>query len=337
MPRKGAKLFTKRDERNKERKAESINRLQKEIKEETRERALKEYNLKSNPNIPSTKTERRALKAALAAEGISMCVWNSGEDVSRFGNIAKERFVNRKNTINITEEVGDFESDPWLQMFFHIPADAYPTSVGEVKATSSKKEQHKKKKEKQSHAKPKKEADDLFDSCYESVGATAVAVSTHSAEPLTPTLTHAPVLISKISAECSDSEAGISHVNVPKGKVVILNKRGFPLTAEPSGRLMWNRTKVRDWEHWTLHAARDGKYTLCSFHGKYLSHCLLWGFIANREKADDWEMFHIELNDARQGEGGECSDNEVMFGVKSWQGANLSDGTSQVFMIKAVD
>lgn len=299
MPKQGPKKFTRRDEKDQDRKAAKARQQSAEAKAKNMESALKQYNEIHNPNIPFSKGERRALKAALAAEGISMERWNGGKLDYRVAHIAKERFVNRKYAENNEiENHVEFEVDPWLQMFLHLPVDyreKVEVSVSPVEhiaeqATQTKvtKQYRQKMSRRQAqalqqtiNASPEEDEEgggvvggDQENSSFGSYD----AVEDSEAEKTDP------------SAELTKS-----MTMVPTGEIIIRNAENQPLVADPAGRLSFGPTapEKKEWEKWTLAAGRDGKYTLRSIHGKYLSHCLMWGFVADRAAADSWEEFQF--------------------------------------------
>jgi len=68
---------------------------------------------------------------------------------------------------------------------------------------------------------------------------------------------------------------------------------GNPLTAEPDGTLVFNRTEVNDWERFSVEQ-HGGSYAFKSAHGRYLCSEPDGKFIADREVVGDWERWTIE-------------------------------------------
>lgn len=321
MPKQGPKKFTRRDEKDHDRRLAKQRQQSATDKAINCEKAIKEYNEQHNPNIPSSKGERRALKSALAAEGISLERWNGGPIDQRFAHIAQERFVNNKYA-PIPDEVGDFESDPWLQMFMHLPVD-YRETVAEpvlhmeepAPASPSKQDRPQRQKMSRRQAQALRQAQSN-PAPEEGMGATDEEVfSLGSAS------------YDAVEDAFSDHK---SERSVPTGQVVILNSKGVPLTTELNGRPVWKNTAEQDGEQWTIAPGRNGKYTLRSPRGKYLSHCLMWGFVADRTAADTWEEF--QLIPAHFASSDKCDHKDNMYHLLSWRGSYLSctaDGSAE--------
>jgi hypothetical protein len=315
MPKQGPKKITRRDDRDAERKAKHSELQQAKAKGDLKEKVLNEYNLRNNPNLPATKTERRALRAALSAEGISMTVWSSGTVLSCFADIARQRFVNQKHAIPAADKEADFEVDPWLQMFLHVPEN-YRNEVAnkcgaevapEVKPEST-----------VTKAKPVKMSRRQAKVAAERAALIKAGASFDTAEDACSDGTDA-VLVEGPGACVTGSYSADAPAasSVPTGTVKIFNCRGCTLTSDPSGNLKWERDiSTLSGSNWCLQLGRDGKYTLRSEHGKYLSHCIVWGLVANRSAASDWE--HLTVTPVTDvGASAE-------FTVQTWRGSYLA-------------
>jgi hypothetical protein len=326
MPKQGPKKITRRDDRDTERKAKQFELQQARAKADLKGKVLNEYNLRNNPNLPATKTERRALRAALSAEGISMTVWSSGTDLSCFADIARQRFVNQKYAIPAADKEGDFEVDPWLQMFLHVPENyrnevinksggvvvpdvQQESTVPKAKPVKMSRRQAKVVAERAALMKAGAGSDIAEDACSDDADAVLVeepgACGTDS---------------------CSSNAPAASPV--PTGTVKIFDCRGCTLTSDPSGNLKWEREDSKlSGSKWFLQLGKDGKYTLLSEHGKYLSHCIVWGLVANRSAASDWE--HLTVTPVT--DVGACAE----ITVQTWRGSYLAsvvggtDGSDQ--------
>jgi hypothetical protein len=55
-----------------------------------------------------------------------------------------------------------------------------------------------------------------------------------------------------------------------ESKVYLRSYHGRFLCAEPSGRVVADRTDCAEWETWTMRTTHCGQATFQSFHGKYL-------------------------------------------------------------------
>lgn len=324
MPRKGPKKVTKRDDRDLERRAERTKAQSVAARAKTEERALVVYKAQSNPNIPSNKGERRALRQALSAEGISMERWSSGNFEECFFHIAKDRYVNNRfptvESYDNEEENAnaELESDPWLQMYLHLPVD-YREKVSDLIETVNPPEAPTKIRTPRTKM-SRRQAKDLVEGVVEP----SVCVSeSSSAEDLKSEVTKEEVVLTKVPFAADLFKAEIST-----GKVSIHNNRGEALCADATGRVEWRSIPATEESgDWTLQSANNtpGKFTLRSAHGLFLSHCVLWGFVADRTVASTWEEFDVVMSDE-----GVCS-------VKSWRGVFMSSAGSKVVSASNTD
>jgi hypothetical protein len=326
MPKQGPKKITRRDDRDAERKAKHSELQQARAKADLKGKVLNEYNLRNNPNLPATKTERRALRAALSAEGISMTVWSSGTDLSCFADIARQRFVNQKYAIPAGDKEGDFEVDPWLQMFLHVP-ESYRNEVvnksGGVVVPDIQQESTVPKE------KPVKMSRRQAKVATERAALTKVGASSDIAEDAgSDNANDADAVLVEQPGACvagSCCAGAPAALPVPTGTVKIFDDRGRTLTSDASGNLKWERESSKlSGSNWFLQLGRDGKYTLRSEHGKYLSHCIVWGLVANRSAASDWEHLTIApVTDVGA---------SAEFTVQTWRGSYLAspDATTKI-------
>jgi hypothetical protein len=336
------KKFTKREERNDNRE-----RL-KYLSEAAKEKALlfSKQSKQSSMSTSARTYEKRALKAALAAEGISLRAWGAvtGAEDQSFVEAAKERFVLNHRYVTL-------ESN-WDDVTFGVPS----STVTECEVLDNAVQRSSRKRDNRRRNK-KTTAETMLTTDTASAPTKSDVSSSSSSR-------HAKSAINRVSSEESispETSTATDPVDAPKaskelaverplplGKVCIINRAGFPLTAEPAGRLMWNRTKVSDWEKWTIEIAPgdipvqvggNRKYTLRSYHGKYLCHCLLWGFVADRESASDWEYFTLDQlpveddalsHGANPTSSSHRSDRQILCSMKSWRGAFLTSPQNDV-------
>jgi hypothetical protein len=134
-------------------------------------------------------------------------------------------------------------------------------------------------------------------------------------ETALPTTSFAP----SSAAVATKTSPETAQVPIPQGQVMIRSASGLALTADSAGKLTWAAADTVQEPVWTLSPAGDGKFTLRSHHGKYLSHCLFnWGLIADRASASDWEKFIVKgIKPTAEGE-------EVAFSLQSWRGLFIS-------------
>ena len=330
MPKQGPKKFTKRDERNQDRKVRSGQRHSTEVIAEREERVLQEYKSKRNPNLPTTKCEQRALRAALAAEGISMSVWSSGLNLSGFADIARERFVNTKYCEPAHDlDMGDFESDPWLQMFLHTPQD-YRDEIDSIKPFTMNLEINNKAKQSERKKLSRRKAKELLlhkgnedsidgvSSVVVSVAAIGTDAPTHTTDISSTDSTHTITT----PQQCDEK---IIPTVPPLGRVHIRSTTGSFLTADTAGRLNWTSHSPTEsntslYTCWILaKTTSTDKYTLYnSGNSKYLCHCLYGGWVADRTVPQAWEDFSIQAISPTSTSG------EYVFSLQSWRGINLS-------------
>lgn len=296
MTRKGPKKITKRDEKDCERKREQSRQHSVEVRKENQEKALKVYKTSSNPNMPATKGERRALRTALAAEGITLENWKSPVNISRFSTIARERFVNAKHNLPCDESDGenDFESDAWLEMYNHF------TRIEERNALSD-----------TSDDEPVVETSTK----NTKISRNEARMKIQPSEKEVPESPITPLVSSSVEEKIRMIE------EVPEGCVYILNSHGFLLTADASGQLYWNTadsTPETPEGKWSVQKLPNGKYSLRSSHGKYLCNCPLWGFTASRDAAATWEHFSILPS-----HGNQKAADKALFCLQSWLGSYM--------------
>lgn len=315
MPRKGPKKVTRRDDRDLERRADRTKLQAATVRAKTEERALVVYKAQSNPNIPSNKGERRALRQALSAEGISMERWSSGNFDECFFHIAKDRYVNnRYPTVepcdqDEEEDAGaELEADPWLQMYLHLPVD-YREKVSDLIENVNPPEAPSKPK---STKMSRRQAKDLAEGV---VVPSADVSASASVEDF-----NVKVVDEEVETKVPFA-ADLFKVEVPTGAVSIQNTRGETLCADAAGRVEWRSISgAQLGSVWTLQpaASAEGKFTLRSAHGLYLSHCMLWGFVADRTAASTWEHFEVAMCD------------EGVYKVKSWRGVFMNCSGNKV-------
>jgi len=310
MPRKGPKKVTRRDDRDLERRADRTKAQTATVRAKTEERALVVYKAQSNPNIPSNKGERRALRQALSAEGMSMERWSSGNFNECFFHIAKDRYVNnRYPTIEACDQEeestgAELEADPWLQMYLHLPAD-YRDKVSDLIENVNPPEPPSTPIKPKTPKMSRRQAKDLAEGVVVPSADVSASASVEDFNAVTTEEVQTKVPFA----------ADLFKVQVPTGAMSLQNARGQTLYADAAGRLSWCSVPgAQESSVWTLEPAvsAEGKFTFRSAYGLFLSHCMLWGFVADRTAASTWEHFEVEMCDE-----GVCR-------VKSWRGVYMN-------------
>ncbi|ELR10977.1 PPOD2 peroxidase, partial [Acanthamoeba castellanii str. Neff] len=77
-----------------------------------------------------------------------------------------------------------------------------------------------------------------------------------------------------------------------ESKVHLKSHHGKFLCAEPSGKVVADRSDCKEWETWTMRTT-NGRATFQSAHGKYLCAEPSGKLVADRSSPSDWEHFHV--------------------------------------------
>lgn len=327
MPRKGPKKVTRRDDRDLERCAERRKTQSATARAKTAEQVLNVYKTQSNPNIPTSKGERRALREALSAEGVSMERWNSGKFDECFFHIAKDRYVNNKfpdvYSAGDEESSPQWESDSWLQMYLHVPED-YREKVSKViepfcpSPCDENRVPFKNKtttfRISRSQAKAMAEG-------------TIIVHPTANINKGDPVSDHANKPALNLPAD--------AKVTVPEGKVTITNLHNEVLCADATGKVSWrssnDTTAIVD-SVWSVEPTVPGKCNLRSAHGRFLCHCMWSGLVADRSSASWWEEW--ELSEALGNKPNPC---ESSFTLKSWRNVYVGKSGDKVVLTDTID
>ena len=126
-----------------------------------------------------------------------------------------------------------------------------------------------------------------------------------------------------------DTSTGNQSFRNDGGKIALKSVHGKYLSAQPDGRVEWNRTVASNWEFFELGELDGRKITLRSAHGKYVSAQPDGSVQINRDHAPPggWEEFTIETRP-----GSTPGDAHDFLHLKSVHGFYLSaqaDGTAQ--------
>lgn len=319
MPRKGPKKVTRRDDRDLERCAERSKALSAAVRAKNADKVLGVYKAQSNPNIPSSKGERRALREALSAEGVSMERWNSGKFEECFFHIARDRYVNNKFTDAYSEAAEEnaeqWENDSWLQMYLHVPED-YREKVAKVIEPFT--------------PSPAEEVTCKNQSPTNKLSRNQAKAMTEGAVNLCPTL-ETEGSTSQPTSETLPAAA----VAAPEGKVKIINHHKEVLCADATGTVQWrDQTDVSAAQDaiWTVEPTLPGKCNLRSAHGRFLCHCMWAGVVADRTAASWWEEW--EISEAGYDN---CPSEEVVFTLKSWRNVYIGQSEDKVTVADKID
>ncbi|KAL5253530.1 hypothetical protein ACHWQZ_G013358 [Mnemiopsis leidyi] len=100
------------------------------------------------------------------------------------------------------------------------------------------------------------------------------------------------------SVDCKDSnftaDVLCDVVQVKPDTVAFRSRFGKYLSAQPSGKLEWNRGGAPNiWEFFRVGKVAEGKITLFSYHGKYVSAQPNGTIEVNRDRALAWEHFEV--------------------------------------------
>jgi len=76
-------------------------------------------------------------------------------------------------------------------------------------------------------------------------------------------------------------------------QITIKSDHGKYLSAQPNGKLEWNRDVAKEWEKFTVVCLDGGKVAFITCHGKYLSAQRDGTLEGNRDVPKAWEQFTV--------------------------------------------
>lgn len=315
MPRIGPKKVTRRDDRDLQRNAEKF-KLPTYGKS-----ALDVLKSTNKPIMLGNKGERRALRAALSAEGISMERWICENEC--FYYVPVDRYLTTQYTTpSDLNHLVDKDPDPSLQMYIRSSEDCKDNVSDRLNSIDltvpSAPARPRQNRGKMSRQQAKARHSDSLGSRADPENCRVKDCDLHTPD-------------SSAIVPTSRTDSGPS---IPTGTVRIYSA-GNVLSADSAGRLTWcDSSSESVGMNWTLNLNQNGKYNLRSTYGMYLSHCLLWGFVADRASASTWEEFDLSLVcDTKLTNVG-----EVECHMKSWRGSYLGQGhVNKVSIVNSVD
>lgn len=326
MARKGPKKVSRRDDRDLERSAERRKAQSVAARAKNTEQVLNVYKVQSNPNIAKSKGERRALREALSAEGVSLERWNSGKFEECFFHIARDRYLNRKFS-DIYSALGDdmntteLESDAWLQMYLHVPED-YREKVSKVIEPFGSSQcdeniipfENKAPKIKLSRNKAKALAE----------GVPAVQSTSNNVKE--------DCVVQSELVELRSEEPSSQYTTVPEGHVKVINLDHEILCADATGKVFWSTQSDAEHSSWKVEAITPGKYHLRSSHSRFLCHCMWAGVVADRTNASWWEEWTISAMEDEK-----TSSGDGLFTIRSWRNVYIGKNGDKVTLTDKVD